>query len=133
MGLRWRRILVGGLFVLLLPVALIALVVIAGPDEREAAARFAETLSRWPDLLFGIAAAFFVGWFVARPAPDRRVLHGALVGLVAAALDVLILIVAAAPFEWIHVVSIVGVIAAGAAGGAFAARGRLSASAAHAA
>ena len=133
MELRWRRIVVGGLFVMLLPVAFIALLVIACPDEREAAARFAETLSRWPDLIFGIAAAVLVGWVVARPVANRRVLHGVLVGGGAAALDALILIVAAVPFGWIHLVSIVSTIAAGAAGGALAGRGRPGVSAARAA
>jgi hypothetical protein len=124
MNMRWRRIIVGGLFVLLLPVACIALLVLAGPDEREAAVRFAETLSRWPDLLLGIGAAVGVGWFVARPVTSRFTLHGALVGVVAAAFDVLIVLVAAVPFEWSQPVSIVSVIAAGAAGGALAERRR---------
>ncbi len=124
MGYRWRRILVGGLFVVLLPVALTTLLVMVGPEERGAAARFAATLSGWPDVVLGIAAAVTVGWLVARPVAHRRVGHGTLTGAAAAALDVVILVVAAVPVEWIQVLGIASTIAAGAAGGSLAERTR---------
>lgn len=122
MGIRWRRIIVGALFILILPVAFVTLIALAGPRERESAIRFAEMLAGWPDALAGAAFAGIVAWLVARPLSTGYVLHGLLTGVVAVALDVLVLVVAGSPFAWIHVASAAGVLAGAMLGGSVAAR-----------
>lgn len=123
MLIRWKRVLVGAVFVTLLPFALLALVTIAfSPSDPVRATSFAVTAGRWAGPVGGTFIAALIAFLIARSLVDRRLLHGALIGLLAVCFDVGILMLAAPPFDWLFVAGNVGRLAGGAAGGLIAAR-----------
>jgi len=124
MSVRWRRVLLAALFVELIPVALLGLLTVFGPSEREAARAFAETAGRWVGPLGAAIMAFVMARWAVRPLVDRQLLHGFLVGAVAAALNVGIVVLAEAPFEWLFVASNAGRVVAGMLGALAAIRSR---------
>ena len=122
MSIRWRRVLLGALFVELIALAILAVVTAFGPQERDAAAAFAVTAGRWIAPVGGVVAAAGIGWWIARSIAFGGVLNASLVGTVAAAAYVGILVLGDASFDWLHVIGAVGRIGAAIAGGMMATR-----------
>ena len=125
MQIRWKRILVGAVFVTLVPFALLALVTtVFSPADPTAVAAFAATAGRWAGPLGGTLVAAIVALVIGRTLADRRILHGTLIGATAVLFDVGILALAAQPFDWLYVVGNVGRLVGGVIGGMVAARAR---------
>ncbi len=125
MQIRWKRVLVGAVFVTLIPFASLALVtMVFSPSDPVAAASFAVTAGRWAGPLGGTFIAAIVALVIGRTLADRRTLHGALIGAVAVLFDVGILTLAAPPFDWLFVLGNVGRLVGGAMGGVVAERAR---------
>ena len=113
--LRWGRILLGGLY-----------------SELAIFAVFIPLQSVYGDVVMNAvpvlaaAVAFLFGWWAAKAAPDRHVLHGALVAVAASLMWIALVFVLGTPWSEIPVIYHVthGVrIMGGAAGGWWAARG----------
>ena len=116
-SLRWGRLVVATLGAeLLLILLLVALVAIAGPGEGNAQ-EFADHLGRWVGPIGGALVSFTGALWLARPLARGRVLHGLLLGICLALLDVGILVASRTAFEWVFVGSNLGKIAAGSLGG----------------
>lgn len=123
MQIRWMRVVVGAVFVTLIPFALLAFVTIVfRPADTAGAAAFAATAGRWAGPIGGTLVATLVALLIARSLADRRLLHGVLIGLVAVVFDVGILTLAAPSFDWLFVAGNVGRLAGGAVGGKIASR-----------
>lgn len=118
-----RRVVVGALFVEILPIAVLSVLTAwAGPREREDAIAFAASASRWVGLVGGIVAGFLVGWLVARRVSRDHFWYGFLVGLFAAVLEVAIFLLAGTPIDAWFVASTVGRMGAAIAGASLAGR-----------
>ena len=102
-------------------VALVALVALAGPDERGAAQVFAQRLGLWFGPLCGALLCFGGGYRLGRQAP-RPVRTGATLGLVVAAIDVTLLVAGGVGFAAVFVLSNALRVGCGAAGGWVAGR-----------
>ena len=118
MRVRWVRLLLGTAIAEAVPVATLILMVAAmGPRDPEEAEMFANALGRWIGPLVGAVMAFAAGRWVARPLQSAHTLHGFLLGVLLAILDILILAATGAAFAWVFVVSNLGKIGAGTLGG----------------
>ncbi len=123
MTLRPLRIVLTAFAAEALSIALLVLVVaLFGPHERAQDAAFAERVGQWLGPLSGLVLCALGGYFVARPLAGGQVLHGALLGLAAAAIDLALLVLGGAPFQLLFVLSNLGRVLAGCAGGWIAAR-----------
>jgi hypothetical protein len=121
---RWGRLLVAVLLAEGIPILLlIALVAAFGPGERIADQAFAERLGRWVGPIAGALSVLVAARWVARDLSSGRVAHGVALGAAAALLDVALLVAGGAGFAWLFVVSQVGRLVAGYAGGASARAG----------
>ena len=106
------------------PIAtLIVLVAVMGPANPAEAQEFATMLGRWVGPLGGAAMAIAMTLWVVKPLSTGHILHGALLGILLAVLDVSILVASDQPFDPGFVWSNLGKIAAGVIGG-FIARSR---------
>ena len=120
--MRWLRIVLGSLVAEVLPIAgLIAVVAALGPHQAEGDRIFAEQVGRWFGPVAGFVATFGVGYWVARRAPSRPLLHGLAVGAGSAIVDVAILVATSPPFDWVFVASNLGRVLAGWLAGTLAA------------
>jgi hypothetical protein len=119
MRIRWVHIVVAAVVAEVAAVALlILLVAVFGPsDSEEAAEHYAEQLGRWVGPLGGAALCFLGGYWVARSARTRRPMHGLLVGVAAALIDIAMLLAFRVSFQWLFVASNVGRVLAGWLGG----------------
>ncbi len=118
MGIRWGRLLVGTVIAEIVPIAtLIMMVAAMGPRDPEEADTFARALGRWVGPLVGAAMAFVMARWVARPLPAGHTVHGWLLGLFLALVDVVLLMAAGEPFAWIFVASNIAKLAAATFGG----------------
>lgn len=125
MTIRLRRVLLGALLIELLPIAALSFVTAwFGPDDKPAAAAFAESAGRIMSVAGGLLIGLAAGWWVARPVPSSAILHGFLTGMFAGALEGAMLVVAAVPTDPVFVVAALVRVAAATAGGALAARGQ---------
>jgi hypothetical protein len=121
--MRWGRIALGVLVAEAAPIAaLVALVAVFGPRVQAEAELFAARLGQWVGPLGGALMCFVMAVWVARPLESRRILHGAVLGALAALIDVSLLLVSGAAFQWVFVMSNVGRIVAGTLGGVVANR-----------
>jgi apolipoprotein N-acyltransferase len=77
---------------------------------------------RWVGPTVGFLFCLAGGWWVARRLKSDQEWNGLAVGLLAAVLDVALLVYAGAPFAWVFVLSTAGRIAAGYLGGDIARR-----------
>jgi hypothetical protein len=112
------RVALAGLAAEAVPIVLlVGMVAMFGPHEPAAATAYAEKLGRWVGPVGGLLACFAAARWAAR---DRPLLQGALVGLVAAAIDVALLAVSSAAFQWLFVLSNLGRVLGGVTGGALA-------------
>lgn len=122
MGIRWGRLLVGTAIAEIVPIATLILMVAAmGPRDPEEADRFARALGRWIGPLVGAAMAFVMARWVSRPLHAGHTVHGWLLGLFLAAVDVVLLAAASEPFAWIFVASNLAKLTAATIGGMVAA------------
>lgn len=123
MKIRWIRILIAALVVEALAIGLfVAAIAIFGPIDAAQAKAFAANMGRWLGPIAGAALTFLAALWVCSKLPARHVLHGVLLGVLVAALDVLLLIAADEPFQWLFVASNMSKIAAGALGGVVSSR-----------
>ena len=118
MRIRVGRIIVFALLAEFLAVlALVLIVAVFGPADPDAAAAYAQQLGNWVGPIGGFVFTLLAAWWVARRLTDAQLLHGFLVGVAVAAIDVAILVLSAAEFQWLFVASNVGRIVAGTLGG----------------
>jgi len=118
MGLRWGRILGAAVAVEVGAIVLLVVVVaVVGPKEPEAASAFAKRHGQWLGPLAGTIGCFLGGWWASRGMATRQVVQGLMVGVVAAAIDVALLLAGGASFRLLFVASNMGRILAGALGG----------------
>lgn len=108
-------------------VSLVAVVALTGPGERIAAQAYAQELGWWLGPLTGFVFCFLGGSWVAKHARNRPVAHGCAVGLVTAAMDVILLAASDPSFSPVFLLSNVGRVVAGALGGWVASRGAAAA------
>lgn len=118
MQIRWVRILIAAVVAEVAAIALlILLVAIFGPGNEEADKQYAEQLGRWVGPLGGATLCFLGGYWVAWSASTRRPLHGLLVGVAAALIDIVSILAFRVPFQLLFVASNVGRVLAGWLGG----------------
>ena len=118
-GFRWDRIFIAVVITEAIPILLlIAMVALIGPREQAAAQAYAERLGQWVGPLGGAITCFVAAWWVARSLTSGRIRHGFMVGLLAALVDIAILIASGATFQWVFVVSNLGRVVAGMLGAA---------------
>jgi hypothetical protein len=118
MGPRIGKVIVAAVAAEALAIAtLVVLVAVFGPRSAAAAQAYAERLGAWVGPIAGAVFCLLGGWWAARKLAAGQVLQGALVGFATALIDVAILIASGAPFQMLFVVSNLGRLLAGAAGG----------------
>ncbi len=122
--MRWGRIVIAaGLAEISAILLLIALVMLFGPSDADAAQEYAQRLGRWVGPAGGSLATLGLSYWAARK--SKRPVHaGIWVGGLAAAIDLAMLAAAGAPFEFLFVFSNWLRVVAGWAGGWLAARVR---------
>lgn len=123
-GIRIGRIALATIAGELTPILLLVMVVLiyettgVDPQTRQA---FADRVGTWLGPIAGAIATFGFGFLAAR-GTDRPLLHGALVGVAVALLDVLIIFASGMKFIPLFAVSWAGKILAGVSAGLLAAR-----------
>jgi hypothetical protein len=122
MPVRWLLVLFGAIAAEVLAVLLLFIIVaLLGPGEAAADLAFAERIGNWVGPIGGGLATLAIGWWVARRSASP-LLHGSLVGILVAAIDVALLVAGGAGFRLLFLASAVGRIVAGALGGLLAQR-----------
>jgi hypothetical protein len=107
-----------------LPIALlVAVVAVFGPDDPERASQFARSVGSWMGPVAGAAAVFGLSWWAGNGS-SHPALQGGLIGVAVALIDAGLLAAAGEGFARLFVVSNLGKIAAGLAGGGLAGRRR---------
>ncbi len=125
MRLRWKRLFTGAIVAELVPIlVLVALVAGFGPSEQALAEDYAARLGRWVGPVAGAVTCFVVGWWVARPDHSLGLQHGLALGALTAAIDLTLIVLSGAAFEWLFAASNAGRVLAGMLGGAAGARSR---------
>jgi hypothetical protein len=123
MPLRLGRVLVAAVIAEAIPIILlVVLVALFGPRERAAAQAYAERLGQWVGPIGGTLMCFLTARWTVRALRARQVLYGSAVGLLAAFIDVAILIASGATFQWLFVASNFGRLLAGTLGAFTASR-----------
>jgi hypothetical protein len=118
MGLRWGRLLAGVAVAEIVPIVLlVALVAIFGPQTQAEAEVYAARIGRWVGPVGGAGMCLLAAWWVARPLGHLGLRHGLALGVLAAGLDMAILVASGAPFEWLFAASNAGWVLAGGLGG----------------
>ena len=123
MPLGLGRVLIAAVFAEVVPIILlVVLVALFGPRERTAAQAYAERLGQWVGPIGGTLMCFLTAWWTVRALKARQVLYGFVVGLLAAFIDVAILIASDTAFQWLFAASNFGRLMAGTFGGLIASR-----------
>ena len=118
MKIRWVRLILGAIAAEFASiVVLICLVAIFGPNEANAAQKYAEKLGPWVGPIGGAVFSFIGAYRISRSLTRGHLAHGLLFGLFVVAVDVSLLVAMRAPFEWLLVISDLGKIAAATIGG----------------
>lgn len=118
MRLRFGRILIAAVIAESVPIILlIALVALFGPREQVAAQSYAERLGQWVGPIGGTLMCLLAAWWLARSLSASHLIHGLMVGLAAALIDIALAYAAGAAFQWIFVASNLGRVLGGAVGG----------------
>lgn len=114
----WGRVILAVIAAEAVPILLLILLVAAwGPTDQAGAQEFAARLGQWVGPVGGGVMCFLAALWVARKPEQRRVLHGGMVGVGAAMLDVGLLAAGGAAFAWLFVASNAGRVLAGILGG----------------
>lgn len=114
----WVRWCVGvGLAELLPILALAAVVAVFGPNDATAAQAYAERMGRWIGPLAGPLCVLGLSYWALRSRQASQLQAGLLFGAGTVALDVGLLVLAQAPFDWLFVAANTARLAAGATGG----------------
>jgi hypothetical protein len=117
MKLHYGRIIIAAFGAEVLGVlALVILVIIFGPSDKELTQRFAENLGTWVGPISGFLFCMLGGFWVARKA-SNPLLNGTCMGIAGAILDILTVIVMGAAFAPILYISNTGRIIGGCLGG----------------
>lgn len=125
MKIRWVRLILGAIAAEFASiVVLIFLVAIFGPNEENAAQKYAEKLGQWVGPVGGAVFSFIGAFWICRSLTRGHLAHGVLFGLLVAAVDVSLLVAMRAPFEWLFVISDAGKVTTGVLAGLCAARRR---------
>ena len=120
--LRWARALSGAVAIEALAIlALAALVVFFGPHTPDGDTVFAQNWGLWVGPIAGAVFSFLGGRWITRGLARDRIANGLILGIATSVLDAALLVLAAAPFQLVFVVS-GGLKLAGAALGAATAR-----------
>jgi hypothetical protein len=101
---------------------LVVVVALSGQDSRAEAEEFATRVGMWLGPAAGFVFCILGGWFVARKLTSHWLVHGFLLGLFVAVIDIALLISGGSAFQTIFVVSNIGRIVAGTLGGWLASR-----------
>jgi len=114
----WVRVCIGvGLAELLPILVLVAVVAVNGPNDATAAQAYAERMGRWVGPIAGPLCVLGLSYWAFQPRQTSQLQAGLLFGAGAVALDVGLLILAGAPFDWLFVAANTARLAAGATGG----------------
>jgi len=112
------RILMIGISIEILSIiALVLIVFLLGPSDPEGAQAYAEQKGIWVGPIAGFIFCFAGGWFFSRKLSAGHITNGFSIGLAVAVIDVLLLIMGGSGFKLVFVVSNVGRLVAGSAGG----------------
>jgi hypothetical protein len=118
MRIRWTRVIFAAVLAEVATIAaLVLLVAIFGPREAGAAEGYAEQLGQWVGPIGGAISCLLGGLWVARSVSIRRPLHGLLVGVTAAVIDIALLLASGASFQLLFALSNIGRVVAGGLGG----------------
>jgi hypothetical protein len=101
---------------------LVVVVMVFGPKDGAEARTYAESLGLWVGPICGFTLCLAGAWWVAKPLSRAHVANGFVLGVAAATLDVLLLVVAGTPFKAVYAISNVGRVVAGTLGGWLALR-----------
>lgn len=127
MSLRVRRLAIAGPLAELIPVAMLTAVLPVLLASRGGTLVYqimeAQRLALWVGLIGGFVTCALAGWWVSRGTFTDAARNGLTLGIVVAAFDLTLLTVSGAPFGALMVLSAVGRIAGGYAGGWWAGRG----------
>jgi hypothetical protein len=128
MSIRAGRIVIAAIATEVVAIlALVAIVALFGPNENVAAHQFAERIGYWFGPASGFVLCIVAAVWVTRGLVSGHVYQGVLLGVAAAAIDITLLVLSAAQFQPIFVISNFGRLLAGAIGGWLASRSRQSA------
>ena len=125
MSIRAGRIVIAAVATEVIAIlGLIAVVASFGPNEMAAAQQFAERVGFWFGPLSAFVLCIAAAFWVTKGLAAGHVYQGALVGVAAALVDTILLVLSAAPFQPMFVLSNLGRVLAGAIGGLLASRTR---------
>ena len=107
----------------IIPIAVLFIVVaIAQPGSVDAASEFATRAGAWVGPIVGALATFLIAYLLTKNHKENTIRAGALFGVLVALLDALILGADARQFQLLFLISGIGRVIAGAAGGFLAGR-----------
>jgi hypothetical protein len=100
------RTVIAALFIEALAIALLfVLVALFGPNDRVAAQAYAERLGQWEGPISGAVLCFLGGWWLTRSLSSGHFLNGLILGAVVAVIDIALLVLSGAAFQFVFVVS----------------------------
>jgi len=120
MKMRFRigRIFAVGLLAEFLAVLSLVLIVAAiGPSDPDAAQSYAERIGLWVGPIAGFLFTLIGGWWIAKGLAEFQLINGFVLGVVAATIDITILVLSGAEFMLVFAVSNIGRVIAGSLGG----------------
>lgn len=123
MKLRFGRIIIAAFSAELLAIfTLVVFVFLFNPTSAESAQDFALRIGLLAGPVAGFFFTFLAAWWVAYPLKEQELLHGIVTGVAVALLDIAMLIASNAEFTPVFIVSNIGRVIAGTAGGWLATR-----------
>ena len=112
--MRWIRCLIAAVLAEIAAIVVLVLIVaVLAPRDPAAAQAYAEGLGRFVGPVTGALFGILGGYFVARPLRAGHLRHGAFFGILFALIDLVLLALSQAPFEWLFVTSNVGRVMGG--------------------
>lgn len=101
---------------------LVLIVAIFGPSDPADAPAYARRLGFWVGPIAGFGYTLVGAWWIANKLDESQVLHGVLLGVTVAAIDVTLLLLSGGEFLPVFAISNVGRVVAGYLGGLIACR-----------
>lgn len=96
---------------------LVLIVALFGPSDPAEAPAYARRLGFWVGPIAGFGYTLIGAWWIARKLGELQILHGVLLGVAVAAIDVTLLVLGGGEFLPIFVASNIGRVVAGYIGG----------------